>query len=125
MQDAAPSYLDPDTWERILALRTDDEIVELALTKMRDRSGQRTGLKYVAPILLQPPKRVTGPPVGARASPGLTAREAGRLSAARTIFGSAVEGEQDGFDGRAGNVIDVTPAGTGAVGSADFRGHAG
>ncbi len=69
MSDAAPSYLDPDTWERILALRTDGEIVELALAKMRDRPGKRTGLKYVAPILLDPPQRIAGPPAGARASP--------------------------------------------------------
>lgn len=125
MADAAPSYLDPDTWERILALRTDGEIVELALAKMRDRPGKRTGLKYVAPILLDPPQRIAGPPAGARASPRMSARDAGRLAAARTIFGKEIEAPQDGNRNASPTVIDITPAAPGALGIEDLRGNAG
>lgn len=68
MDDAAVGYLPADTWAQILALRTDDEIVEIALAKKASRPGQRTGLKYVAPALLEPPAQIVAPP--ARASPG-------------------------------------------------------
>jgi hypothetical protein len=56
LQDAAPGYLDDTTWSRILSLRTDDEIVEMAVAKAASRPGQRTGLKYLAPMLLEPPQ---------------------------------------------------------------------
>ena len=58
MADAAPSYLSDETWEAIFALRTDEEIVSMALAKMAARPGQRTGLKYIAPSLLDPPKEL-------------------------------------------------------------------
>lgn len=88
MADAAVSYLDADTWSRILSLRTDDEIVELALAKMRSRPGQRTGLKYLTPVLLDPPQRFSGPPSGARASPTLVDRNRQAADEAKKmIFG--------------------------------------
>lgn len=58
MSDAAPHYLDDATWERILGKRTDEEIVELAKAKMAARPGQRTGLKYIAPALLEDPQAI-------------------------------------------------------------------
>jgi uncharacterized protein YdaU (DUF1376 family) len=66
MADAAPHYLDDQTWESILSKRTDEEIVELAMAKMAARPGQRTGLKYIAQALLDDPIRVSP---NARASP--------------------------------------------------------
>ena len=65
MSDSAPHYLTDETWERILARRTDEEIVEVAKAKMASRPGQRTGLKYIAPALLQDPDPIASP----RASP--------------------------------------------------------
>lgn len=53
MSDAAPHYLDEPTWDAILSKRTDEEIVEVAKAKMASRPGQRTGLKYIAPALLE------------------------------------------------------------------------
>ena len=58
MSDAAPHYLDDATWDRILGKRTDEEIVELAKAKMAARTGQRTGLKYIAPALLEDPQAI-------------------------------------------------------------------
>ena len=66
MADAAPHYLDEPTWEAILSKRTDEEIVEVALAKMAARPGQRTGLKYIAPALLEDPAPIAA---NARASP--------------------------------------------------------
>lgn len=66
MADAAPHYLTDDTWGQILAKRTDEEIVEVAKAKMAARAGQRTGLKYIAPALLQDPEPIAA---NARASP--------------------------------------------------------
>ena len=65
--DAAPHQLDDDTWGAILAKRTDEEIVEFAKAKVASRSGQRTGLRYLAPGLLEDPRPITA---NARASPG-------------------------------------------------------
>jgi len=62
MADAAPHYLDEPTWEAILSKRTDEEIVELARAKMAARPGQRTGLKYIAPALLEDPAPVAAQP---------------------------------------------------------------
>lgn len=67
MADAAPHYLAEGAWEAILAKRTDEEIVELARAKMAARPGQRTGLKYIAPALLEDPEPIAA---NARASPG-------------------------------------------------------
>lgn len=58
MADAAPHYLDDDTWAAILGKRTDEEIVEVAKAKMAARPGQRTGLKYIAPALLEDPEPI-------------------------------------------------------------------
>ena len=66
--DAAPHQLDDDTWGSILAKRTDEEIIEFAKTKTEARKGQRTGLRYLAPGLLEDPRPVAAP--NARASPG-------------------------------------------------------
>lgn len=68
MADAAPHYLTDEAWEQILAKRTNEEIVEVARAKMAARPGQRTGLKYIAPALMDDPVQ---PPAAsnARASP--------------------------------------------------------
>lgn len=58
MSDAAPHYLDEQTWDAILSKRTDEEIVEVAKAKMASRPGQRTGLKYIAPALLEDPQPI-------------------------------------------------------------------
>ena len=71
MADAAPHYLDEPTWEAILSKRTDEEIVELARAKMAARPGQRTGLKYIAPALLEDPAPIAA---NARASPGFVSQ---------------------------------------------------
>ena len=69
MADAAPHYLDEQTWASILTKRTNEEIVEVALAKMAARPGQRTGLKYIAPALLEDPAPIAA---NARASPHQT-----------------------------------------------------
>lgn len=69
MADAAPHYLTDETWQQILARRTDEEIVEVAKAKMASRPGQRTGLKYIAPVLLEDPEPIAA---NARASPSRT-----------------------------------------------------
>lgn len=66
MADAAPHYLTDETWAAILAKRTDEEIVEVAKAKMAARPGQRTGLKYIAPALMDDPEPIAA---NARASP--------------------------------------------------------
>jgi uncharacterized protein YdaU (DUF1376 family) len=58
MSDAAPHYLDEPTWDAILSKRTDEEIVEVAKAKMAARPGQRTGLKYIAPALMEDPQPI-------------------------------------------------------------------
>lgn len=67
MADAAPHYLTDEAWELILAKRTNEEIIEVAKAKMASRPGQRTGLKYIAPALLEDPDPLMA---NARASPG-------------------------------------------------------
>lgn len=62
MADAAPHYLPDDVWEQILGKRTNEEIVEVARAKMAARPGQRTGLKYIAPALLEDPAPVASQP---------------------------------------------------------------
>jgi len=59
MADAAPHYLTDEVWEQILGKRTNEEIVELALAKMAARPNQRTGLKYIAPALLEDPMPIS------------------------------------------------------------------
>ena len=58
MADAAPHYLTDADWQSILSKRTNEEIVELAKAKMASRPGQRTGLKYIAPALLEDPQNL-------------------------------------------------------------------
>jgi hypothetical protein len=71
--DAAPHHLTDEVWDQILTQRTDEEIREFALAKVADRPGQRTGLKYLAPGLLDPPAtiamipRARGAPSGSKA----------------------------------------------------------
>lgn len=117
VSDAAPHHLTDDTWAQILAKRTDEEIIGFAAAKLESRQGQRTGLKYLAPGLLEDPSPITGPP-GARASPRMRAVDAGRLSAARAIFGTDLESGQRHDNSR---TIDITPASGRALGTKDIR----
>lgn len=111
MADAAPHYLTDEVWEQILSKRTDEEIVEVAKAKMAARPGQRTGLKYIAPALLEDPQPIQA---NARASPGrMSQAEQSKLAAARAIFGTEIEGVQHEQSGR---IIDVTPTPTPAIG---------
>lgn len=66
MADAAPHYLTEDAWETILAKRTNEEIIEVALAKMAAKPNGRIGLKYIAPALLTDPEPITP---SARGSP--------------------------------------------------------
>lgn len=69
MADAAPHYLPDDAWETILAKRTNEEIIEVALAKMAAKPNGRIGLKYIAPALLADPEPITP---SARGSPKST-----------------------------------------------------
>lgn len=83
VSDAAPHHLTDDTWQQLLAKRTDEEIVEFARSKLEARPGLRTGLKYLAPGLLEDPAPIIpnarGSPAGGRLS-----RDEGRAIAAST-----------------------------------------
>lgn len=68
--DAAPHHLTEEVWEKILSQRTDEEIREFALAKVADRPGQRTGLKYLAPGLLDQPASLATIPRARGAPPG-------------------------------------------------------
>lgn len=72
MADAAPHYLTDETWDSLLAKRTDEEIVEVAKAKMAAKPNQRIGLKYIAPALLADPDPITP---SARGSPRQTLTE--------------------------------------------------
>lgn len=103
MADAAPHYLPDEAWASILAKRTDEEIVSVALAKMAARPGKRTGLKYIAPALLEDPEPIVG---NARDSPPrMSHYAASTLAAARTIFGTEIEGNQHG-----NRVIEIEPS---------------
>ena len=83
--DAAPHQLDDATWALILGKRTDEEIVEFAKAKVEARQGQRTGLRYLAPGLIDDPKPILP---NARASPTLADRNRQAADEAkRLIFG--------------------------------------
>lgn len=75
MADAAPHYLTDETWDSILSKRTNEEIVAVAQAKMAARPNQRTGLKYIAPALLQDPDPIAA---NARASPAKSSIHAER-----------------------------------------------
>lgn len=102
--DAAPHQLTDDTWSQILAKRTDEEIVEFAKAKLADRPGQRTGLKYLAPGLLDDPKPIAP---NARGSPRLTREDSRRIAASTRLsdFREASASEQGKNDER---TIDAT-----------------
>ena len=103
MADAAPHYLTDEVWSSILSKRTDEEIVSVALAKMATRQGKRTGLKYIAPALLEDPEPITG---NARDSPG--GKRSGRQSRIDNYAAQAAEARGDSpHDHRAtGNTID-------------------
>lgn len=84
MADAAPHYLDDETWDRILTKRTDEEIVELAKAKMATRPGQRTGLKYIAPALLADPVPVA---INGQQQPRQTQHQINQAAIAESLFG--------------------------------------
>jgi len=91
MADAAPHYLTEATWEAILAKRTDEEIVELARAKMASRPGQRTGLKYLAPALMEDPRPLAASPRTAAPGRQTVADERAAVSMALTGRGPAHE----------------------------------
>ena len=78
VQDAAPHHLTDSDWSEILAKRTDEEIVAFAVAKLAARPGQRTGLKYLAPGLLEDPRPAS------RSPPGRMTREESRRIAYST-----------------------------------------
>lgn len=83
MADAAPHHLTDETWAVILSKRTDEEIVEFAKAKMAARPAQRTGLKYIAPGLLEDPAPIQ-PNGRTQAKTGFAAD---RAAVAGSIFG--------------------------------------
>lgn len=56
--EASPHKLDEADWVKILAMRTDEEIIAFAETVMRRKRGQRVAIGYLAPGLLESPERV-------------------------------------------------------------------
>jgi len=99
--DAAPHQLTDETWDQILVKRTDEEIVEFAKAKLSARNGQRTGIKYLAPGLLQDPEPIsTGPP--ARASPRMSREDSRRIAASTRLadYRAACEAEKANTDER-------------------------
>jgi hypothetical protein len=105
MQDSAPHYLTDDVWETILAKRTDEEIIEVAKAKMAARPNERIGLKYIAKALLQDPEAMTATSMS-HGPPRMSHSDKSKLAAARAIFGTDVEGNQNEQSSR---IIDVTP----------------
>lgn len=103
MADAAPHYLDDQVWETILAKRTDEEIVEVARAKMAARPGQRTGLKYIAPALLEDPQPITG---NARASPPHPRRQTLTETRAETL--AALTGRDRSHERQNADERDIT-----------------
>lgn len=71
--DAAPHHLTSENWDLILAKRSDEDIVEFARMKLEARPGQRLGIKYLAPGLMEDPEPVK-PHSGARSPPGRPTR---------------------------------------------------
>jgi hypothetical protein len=89
MADAAPHYLDDATWEAILGKRTNEEIVEVALAKMAARPNQRTGLKYIAPALLEDPT-----PIAINGQqPRMTQHQLNQAAIAESLFGQQSRGQ--------------------------------
>lgn len=90
MADAAPHYLDEPTWDAILSKRTDEEIVEVAKAKMAARPGQRTGLKYIAPALLEDPQPMA---INGQPQPRMTQHQRNQQAIAESIFGPQSAGQ--------------------------------
>ena len=110
MADAAPHYLTDETWMAIFSKRSDEEIVELAKEKMAGRPGQRTGLKYIAPALLEDPPQIVMLP-GARASPINGRRQAsssGRQAAIDNYAAEAAQARGDHCERSIGGERDIT-----------------
>lgn len=105
MQDSAPHYLTDEVWETILAKRTDEEIIEVAKAKMAARPNERIGLKYIAKALLQDPEAMTATSMS-HGPPRMSHADKSKLAAARAIFGTEIEGNQNEQGSR---IIDVTP----------------
>ncbi len=57
MVDAAPHMMHSEAWKNILERRTDDEIIGFAAAKMAASHGKRVSLNYLAPGLLDEPKK--------------------------------------------------------------------
>ena len=89
MADAAPHHLTDETWAVILSKRTDEEIVEFAKAKMAARPGQRTGLKYIAPGLLEDPAPIA---INGQGQPRLTQHQRNQAAIAESLFGPQARG---------------------------------
>ena len=89
MADAAPHYLTDEAWEVILAKRTDEEIVELAKAKMAARPNQRTGLKYIAPALMEDPAPIA---INGQGQPRMTQHQRNQQAIAESLFGPQARG---------------------------------
>lgn len=89
MADAAPHYLTDEAWELILSKRTDEDIVELAKAKMAARPGQRTGLKYIAPALMEDPTPIA---INGQAQPRMTQHQRNQAAIAESLFGPQSRG---------------------------------
>ena len=111
MADAAPHYLTDETWETILAKRTDEEIVEVAKAKMAAKPNQRIGLKYIAKALMDDPEPIAA---NARASPRMSHADQSKLAAARAIFGTDIEAGSHAD--KSGRIIDISPSARPALG---------
>lgn len=105
MADAAPHYLTDEVWETILAKRTDEEIVELARAKMAARPGQRTGLKYIAPALLDDPEPIEP---SARGSPPADCRRRQTLTETRAQTLAALTGRNRNHERPIADERDIT-----------------
>lgn len=105
MADAAPHYLTDETWDAILAKRSNEEIVEVAKAKMAAMPNQRIGLKYIAPALLDNPKPIEA---RARASPSLV--RSGRQSRIDNYAAeaAAARGDYDNEHGTGRTERDIT-----------------
>ena len=84
MSDAAPSYLTDETWDAILAKRTNEEIVDFARAKLAANPGKRIGLKYIAPGLLDDGQAITP---NARGSPRRKTLTEQRIETAQNLTG--------------------------------------
>jgi uncharacterized protein YdaU (DUF1376 family) len=108
IQDASPHLLTDADWEAILDRRTNEEILEYAIATRERRIGMRTGLKYLAPGLLEDPR-----PSGSGKPAGVMNLQQGRALAAASSLadftGATTQGEnQNGrtIEHRSGRIFD-------------------